>query len=228
MKFLALLGLFGLQLLFSGCAEIPFKDTAAFPLASLSPDQVVAEFRARTPEKISTLNSIVFEFAGQQFLGVGFLEAEAATGRFRAICLNPMGVKLFDLEGDGATTTVNFAMEPLASYGNIASAVAFDIKRIYFNLLPTADAMPRQLQDRIIFGTALPDGYLEHVFAGENGDLVEKRFYREQFIAWSVGYYEYGDDNGKSFPRGIILTDYQGGYRLIIREKEQNVEKDQE
>ncbi len=217
-----------LVLLAAGCAEIPFRETAPYPMESLAPEKVVADFKARTPEEISMLNTIVFEFAGQQFLGVGFLEVQTPARSFRVICLNPMGVKLFDLAGDGEAVKINFAMEPLASYGNIASAVAFDIKRIYFDLMPADDALPRKLRNSIIFGKGLPTGYLEHVFAGEKGDLVEKRFYQDQLISWSVGYYEYGDYHGKRFPGGIILTDYKGGYRLIIREKEQNVEKDQE
>lgn len=214
--------------LLGGCAHIPFRETAAFPLGHLPPEQVVAGARERAPAEIRMLNSIVFEYAWLQFLGVGFLEVKPSADSFRVIALNPMGVKLFDLAGSSGTVTVNFAMEPLASYGNIASAVAFDIKRIYFDMLPAADARHYRFNNRLIFGKELPHGYLEHVFAGEQGDLVEKRFYKDQYISWSVGYYEYGDKDGKRVPKGIILTDYQGGYRLVIREKEQTIENDEE
>jgi hypothetical protein len=214
--------------LLGGCAEIPFRSTDRYPLGNLAPEKVVADFRTRTPEEISMLNSIVFEFAGQQFLGVGFIEVQPVVKSFRVICLNPMGVKLFDLAGDQGGVKVNFALEPLASYGNIASAVAIDINRIYFDAVPSDDAMHYRLNDRLVFGKGQPSGYLEHVFAGRHGDLVEKRFYADQIISWSVGYYEYVENNGKRYPKGIVLTDYKGGYRLIIREKEQTVEKDQE
>lgn len=217
-----------LGFLLAGCAVSPFQQTVTGSIAGLAPETVVAAAGKREPAEISMLNTIVFEFAGQQFLGLGFLEVQPLAGSFRVICLNPMGVKLFDLAGDNGRVTTNFAMQPLASYGNIASAVAFDIKRIYFNRLPADDAMHYQLNNRLIFGKGQPDGYLEHVFAGSPGELVEKRFYADQYISWSVGYFDYGDSNGKRYPRGIILTDYKGGYRLVIREKEQLVEKDQE
>lgn len=214
--------------LLTGCASIPFPETPPYPMTAKDPAQVVADFRARTPDRLQMMNSLVFEIAGREVLAVGFLELSLADESFRVVCLNPMGVKLFDLAGTGSKTTLNYALEPLAKFPGLASAVAFDIKRIYFYMFPAADAVPRKSENRIIFGKALPDGYIEHVFAGERGDLVETRFYQDQVISWTVGYYEYRDSDGKRHPRGIILTDYRGGYRLIVREKEQDAEADQE
>lgn len=211
--------------LLAGCAEMPFRPPETVPMEGREPSAVVQGFREATPESFSQLNSIVFEFAGQKFLGIGFLEIDRRERTFRVICLNPMGVKLFDLSGNDRGTTMNFAIEPLAGLGNIAAAVGHDIRRIYFDHIPPENATPRMGRDRLVYGGGTPLGYQEHIFAGAGGDLVEKRLYDDQLISWRVGYYDYRERGGKRSPGGIVITDYRSGYQLTIREKEQPVEE---
>jgi hypothetical protein len=196
-------------------------------MTGLAPAEVVARSVAATPEKFSGFNSIVFEIAGQKFLGIGFIEIDRQERSFRVICLNPMGVKLFDLSGSDRGTTMNFAIEPLAKAGDIATAVANDIRRIYFDLAPRAAATPRAGKHRLIYGGGVPGGYQEHIFAGSSGDLVEKRFYDDQLISWQVTYHDYRESGGRRTPATIAITDYKSGYQLTIREKEQPVDDDQ-
>jgi len=213
-------------MLLCGCAEMPFKQVEPFSLDRVEPKQQLERYRAKMPESMNLLNSIVFEFAGQKFLGLGILEINSRERSFRVVCLNPMGVKLFDLSGDDSGTITNYAIEPLATLGNIATAVSADIRRIYFDTIPKENATPHRCGSRTLFGGGTPDGYLEHVFAGAVPDLVEKRFYDDQLISWRVGYYEYEERSGRRYPRGIIITDYKKGYQLTIREKEQSFEED--
>jgi len=216
----SILALLAALMLLSGCADLPFRQQEPVPMVGLEPAGVVERARAATPDSFSQLNSIVFEFAGQKFLGLGFVEIDRRERSFRVICLNPMGVKLFDLSGNDRGTTMNFAIEPLANLGNIAAAVGHDIRRIYFDLDPRSNATPRPGQYRLIYGGGTPTGYQEHVFAGASGDLVEKRFYDDQLISWRVGYYDYREKEGKRSPRSIVITDYKNSYQLTIREKE--------
>lgn len=209
-----------------GCAELPFRQVEPVTMDRVEPKELLERFSAKLPENTSQLNSIVFEFAGQKFLGLGFLEINHRERSFRVVCLNPMGVKLFDLSGDDHGTTTNYAMEPLASAGNIAVAVSADIRRIYFDTIPKKNATSHNCGNRVIFGGGTPSGYQEHVFAGASPDLVEKRFYDDQLISWRVGYYEYLEKDGRRYPRGIIITDYKNGYQLTIRQKEQSLEED--
>lgn len=213
----------------AGCAAMPFRPAEQVSLAGVQPLQLLERFQAKLPDKVSSFNSVVFDFAGLDFLGLGFIEINRREQSFRVVCLNPMGVKLFDLTGDGSSFSTSYAIEPLAGYPSIGAAVAADIRRIYFDLLPPPAALPRVGESRIIYGTAVPGGYLERIFAGVDGDLVEKRFYNaDQLISWRVSYHEFADRGGKRWPQGILLTNYQDGYQLIVREKDQEVDRAEE
>lgn len=221
--------LLALTTLLSGCAAVPFRPADRISIAKERPEQLLARFQDKLPATVNSFNSVVFEFAGQTFLGLGFIEIDRREQRFRVVCLNPMGVKLFDLSGDGRSAVIGYAIEPLAQYRAIGDMVAADIRRIYFDQLPPATAIPCQGEFRIFYGNGVPGGYQERIFAGSDGDLVEKRFYNaDQLLSWRVSYHEFVDRGGKRYPRGILLTNYQDGYQLSVREKEQEVTNDQE
>lgn len=213
-------------MLVAGCAELSSRPDSLYASNAIEPALMLDRFRSTAPESFSSLNSVVFDYAGQKFLGLGFIEINRPERSFRVVCLNPMGVKLFDLAGDERGTTTNFALEPLARYGDIAAAVAADIRRIYFDTVPKENATPRNFGNRIIYGGGTPTGYQEHVYAGAAGDLVEKRYYDDQLISWRVNYFDYQEKNGRRYPRSIIITDYKNGYQLTVREKEQSLEQD--
>jgi hypothetical protein len=215
-------------LLVTGCATEHFSRPQQISIRDIQPEQLLDRFRNNLPETVHSLNSVVFDYAGINFLGLGFVEIDRSKDSFRVICLNPMGVKLFDLSGDRSGTTTNFAIEPIAKYGEIGAAVAADIRRIYFDLLPPSGTEPRRGEYRVSYGSSTPTGIQEHIYAGVEGDLIEKRFYSDQFISWQVTYHDYRNIGGKRYPYGIVLTNYRDGYQLVIREKEHEVEKDQE
>ncbi len=39
-------------------------------------------------------------------------------------------------------------------------------------------------------------------------------------MIWKVRYYEYRHEGGKEYPMGIVLDNFQHGYRLIVKVKE--------
>lgn len=210
----------------AGCTPAVFPREQPVSISSLQTAELAGRFRSSLPETLNSLNSVVFDYAGIKFLGLGFIEIDRSRESFRVICLNPMGVKLFDLSGERGSSVTNFAIEPMAKQGDISSLVAADIRRIYFDLLPGSRIEPRRDEYEIIYGGGTPSGYIEHIYSGNNGDLAEKRFYADQFISWQVTYHDYRDIGGKRYPQGIVLTNYKDGYQLVIREKERDLEKD--
>ncbi len=204
----------------TGCMKIPFREAARVPMASQDARKIARRFKERMPVNFQLLSTLVFLYNWSQFSGIGYLDINAEKRAFKALCVNPMGVKLFELSGDEHGVVTHFALDTLTSRGDLARAVGQDIRRIYFNLVPSPDATVRRKKYQIIFSHPLEAGRVEHVFAGPGGELVEKRYYRAGTMDWRISYYEYQKQDGKSYPRGIVMKNYRYGYRLLIKQKE--------
>jgi hypothetical protein len=207
-------------LLVAGCASAPFREAALVSLENADPLAVVERFRSGNPERFQLLNTIVFEYTWFTFSGIGYLEVNAADRFYKAVCMNHLGVKLFEVSGNRDGILSQFAVEPLAEKGDIARAVGDDIMRVYFDLVPSAEAGTTHKKNRIVFRQPSEAGSLEYVFAGEPTLLRTKTYYEDNGAVWRISYYDYLLKNGKQYPMGIILQNYRHGYRLIVRQKE--------
>jgi hypothetical protein len=181
-------------------------------------------FSKKPSRKFSIVTSVVFEYNSRKFYGIGALQINRPDGVFRVAGMNPMGVKLFELSGDQHGVTSQYTIADFSRYGDIAAAVGNDIRRIYFDLVPGPEARIWKRRYKLIFRQPSGPGFLEYVFAGTGGDLIEKNYYEESGIVWKAAYYEYQEQDGKRWPQGIVLIHYQYGYRLTVRQKEILVE----
>ena len=126
--------------LVAGCATVPFRETPRVSMESADPRSVLEHFQVHLPESFQVLNSVVFEYNWQSFLGIGYMDVNRRDGLFKVVCLNPMGVKLFELSGDPKTIETHYVMEAFLQYGDLPKAVGSDIRRIYFDVVPGAGA----------------------------------------------------------------------------------------
>ncbi len=207
-------------LFIASCSTVPFRETAHVPLGAENPQSLVERFQASLPDKFELLNTVVFEYNSRKFAAVGYLDINRHDGVFKVACLNPMGVKLFELSGDRNSVTDLYTIAAFARYGDITTVVGNDIRRIYFDLVPSVEARIWKRKYSISFRQPSGSGTMEYIFSGPKGDLVEKNYYDDSGLAWRVSYYEYRDQNGKRFPQGIVLLNYQYHYRLTVRHKE--------
>jgi hypothetical protein len=206
--------------LLAGCSTVPFERPACVPLSSGQQGTIVERFQTALPESFQLLNSIVFEYNWRAFSGIGYLDIDRNNRVFKVVCLNPMGVKLFELSGDRNSVTNHYTIAAFSRYGDVTTAVGNDIRRIYFDLIPSPDARVWKRRYSVSFRQAHEEGTLEYVFAGTAGDLVEKNYYDDNGLAWQVLYREYREQAGKRYPQGIVFLHYNHGYRLTIRQKE--------
>ncbi len=213
-----------LQLFITGCSTVPFQETRLVSLESEDPWNMVERFQKSIPASFQLLTSVVFEYNSRKFYGIGTLQVNRPDGVFRVAGMNPMGVKLFELSGDQHGVTSQYTIADFSRFGDIAAAVGNDIRRIYFDLVPRPEASLWKRRYKLIFRQPSGPGFLEYVFAGTGGDLIEKNYYEESGIVWKSAYYEYQEQDGKRWPRGIVLIHYQYGYRLTVRQKEILVE----
>jgi len=213
------------HVLVAGCSAVPFRKTTLVALENADARAIVERFKARMPDSFQLLNTVVFEYNGRKFSAIGSVYISKADRVFKVAGMNPMGVKLFELSGDRSSVTTHYAIADFSKYGDIAFVVSNDIRRIYFDLVPGPEASTGKRKYKLIFRQSSGPGSLEYIFAGAGGDLIEKNYYEDSGLMWRISYYEYRDQDGKRWPQGIVLLNYQYGYRLTIRQKELNFER---
>lgn len=211
--------IFGL-LLVCGCTHVPFQKTVDASYDAVEPQGVLDQFRANAPESFQLLNSVVFEYSWNSFMGIGYIDINRQNGIFRVVCLNPLGVQLFELSGDRNSIETHFVMPAMMEYGDLPKAVGTDIRRIYFDLVPSAGARTWKSGHKMNFWQTYGPGEMEFEYAGSRRDLVEKVYHENNEIIWRISYYEYREHNGKRFPQGIVMINYKYGYQLTVRQKE--------
>jgi len=204
----------------TACSSIPFQKTAHVPLDSVEPRALVEKFKNNSPENFRLINTIVFEYGWKKLSAIGYIEVDTRKQTFTVVCINHVGIKLFELSGDGNRIITHFMLEQFSEKGNFANAVGEDIRRVYFDLLPSSEAKIKNKKYQVKFIEPSAAGIVKYVFAGAEGYLVEKGYYEENMLSWKISYYEYQQKDGKIYPAGIILKNYKYRYTLTIKLKE--------
>ena len=204
----------------TGCSSIPFKSIDYVALDNLNPDNLRLEFKAVLAQKLEVINSIVFEYKWHSFSALGYTQLDLENNTFQVSCMNPVGIKLFELTGNRKEVRSSFVLNELLQRGDLPQAVGEDIRRIYFDLVPLAQAKIKKDKYRIIFSQPSGAGQMEYIFAGNQHWLIEKHYSEKNHKLWSVYYYDYLMDKGKLYPASLILKHHRFGYNLIIRLKE--------
>ncbi|NQU74305.1 MAG: hypothetical protein HQ547_06340, partial [Candidatus Omnitrophica bacterium] len=189
----------------AGCSTVPFQKTNYIPLSSIDPQLVLKEFASSLPDRFQVLNTIAFQYKRQNFSALGYIDVNRELKTFAVSCLNPMGVTLFELSGDKDLVRTKFVLKELLSKGDLPRVVGEDIRRIYFDNVPSSEAKAQKEKYKVVFSEPSGSGVMKHIFAGKGNMLIEKRYYEKNCLLWSVFYYEYRRDHDKFFTGGIML-----------------------
>lgn len=204
----------------SGCSSVPFQKTAYVPLNEDDPSIIIERFKDNLPGRFQLINTIVFMYNWNTFSGIGYIDINTREEKFTVVCINPIGIKLFEISGDKDGVVQHFVLDKFAGEGDFVNAVGEDIKRIYFDLVPSLKAEIKKKKFQVMTRQPWGSGIVEYIFAGADGYLVEKNYYEKDILNWRVSYYEYRQKDGKIYPRGIILKNYKYRYSLTVRLKE--------
>jgi hypothetical protein len=204
----------------AGCTHVPFQETQRVSFEAVNPKSVVEHFAANSPENFQVLTSVVFEYSWQSFMGLGYVDVNRQNGTFKVVGLNPLGVQLFELSGDRDTIVTHTVLPSLMQYGDLPTAVGTDIRRIYFDLVPSDTAQISKSASSVTFRQPCGAGVMEYEFAGKGQELVAKVYYENDDVVWRISYYEYREQNGKKYPQGIVMINHKYGYQLTVRQKE--------
>ena len=150
----------------AGCRSIPFKDINYVALGDVDPEKLRQEFQESLAKKIEVINSIVFQYKWQSFSALGYTRLDLENNTFQVSCMNPVGVKLFELTGSRHEIKATFVLKELLQRGDLPRAVGEDIRRIYFDLAPTQEANIKKEKYRIIFSQPYGQGQMKYIFGG--------------------------------------------------------------
>ena len=207
-------------LLLAGCAPDPFTRPPLPVLNNPNPGSICAEFAARLPARFTSDDTVVIDAPfGNEVAALGVLHVDRPAGTFELVGLNPLGVKFFDIAGDRSAATVRFALGPLMQHEDLLLAMAADIRRMYFDLVP-GDDFQVDLQPTIVrYIKQKPEGRLVYEFGDEPAVLLEKRLDGFFGTVWRVRYYLYGKSPA-AFPAGIVMDNNQFHYRIVVKNRD--------
>lgn len=200
------------------CESAPFRPYDEVRMDALDPAAVLAEFRNSIPDHMSLLNSLTFKYNHfYKISALGSIQADLRSDRFSVVLVSPAGgVKLMEVSAGPDGVYEKYAIGPMSEKADFAVAVAEDIRRIYFGLLPAAGARLSVGRGYHAYRELLGKGELVHVFRG-GPYLAEKKYYEQGEIAWKALYYEYRDEGGTRYPGGVVFINYKYGYSLTAR-----------
>lgn len=206
-----------LLLLLTGCAAIPFEQPQLKTIGDVSGVEYVKQFRGRLPASANLLTTVVFKGWGKTFSSLGLLQYDRNAGTFLIAGLTQMGIKIFELAGDQKQLTRGYTMPQIPKPDRFTKALADDIRHIYFDWLPPADAKVIKNKNTVVFTVPHNSGNIEYTYGGTQPALLTKRCYnRNDRLLWKAAYYEYQTHGDQLYPHGIVLNNYQYGYRLTI------------
>jgi len=206
--------------LLTGCESIPFQTPPEELYYAVDPASVKERFRSSIPQNMRLLNTIVFEYNWTTFSGIGFVDVETTERTISLACINQMGMKLFEISVDKKNINTIFALPEFTSKGDFAKMVGEDIKRIYFDLVPSDNAEILRKKYALVFNQKDGEGITEYIFSGQGQYLTEKTYFENEEPVWQVSFYEYQSRDEEIYPGGTILKNYKYNYRLIVRLKE--------
>jgi hypothetical protein len=116
--------------LFLGACAVtdPYTRADAAATGDLTEADIALAFNSRWPARFKCVQTVTLDFGVQTRTLTGYLIVDQP-GRFRLQGMTEQGLKLFDVIGDGSTTTVVFAVEEFDA--KVIDSIARDIRRVF-------------------------------------------------------------------------------------------------
>ena len=204
-----------------GCATEPFKSDPSPPLKDSNPQAVRHGFMNQLTDHRFTLDqTLKLQAPFHKDLSVlSELVVDPAAGQFHMVGLSPLGVTLFQISGDHARVTIDFAVPPLMEHKDLLLELGRDVWRMQFDLIPGAGADVVAEETAIRFREETAEGRLTFEFGGDPTVLREKRVDGFFGTIWRVRYFQYTSPPGMVHPRGVVIDDDRFHFRLVIRNR---------
>ena len=211
--------------LICGCEADPYQRPPLPILVNPDPNRMCQDVAATLDDHFISDDTVIIHAPFRDDIAVlGVLRVDRLAGTFELVGLNHLGIQLFALSGSGPLTTIRFAAPPLSDQQDVLLSIAQDMRRMYFDLLPAADAraeiQPTQIQYR--------QDSAGQTLIYELGDtppvLLEKRCEGLLGTLWQVRYFKYVGTPGKLHPSIIVMDNHTYHYRIVVKNRQWSVE----
>ena len=200
----------------AGCVSLPFRDNPALPPpAELGAQQLAAACWPAPQQHYRVRQTVLFELRGAKVPMTGLMDLDTRRGEIRLVALNDLGIKFFDLQLDATTQQLHYLLPELARFPDFDTLVASAVRRIFLAPRPDGSETLQRQAKRSVLRRADEGRDLAFEFGGPEPRLYTIRV-RGGDEDWQADYYEYTDAPGPAAPRGVVLDDRKGGYRLTL------------
>ncbi len=207
-------------ILLAGCAAEPFERPPLPVLDNPNPAAMRANFAHALANKFTSDDTIVIDAPFHKMTILGVLEVDRKAGTFELVGLNPMGVELFHLSGEGGGTKIQSALPPLMEQKEVLLSIGQDIRRMYFDLVPSEQAAVDVHSTFVRLTEKESEGSIEYEMGGEPTVLLGRQLAGCFGATWRVRYYQYAAKNGGLYPRGIVMDNAHYHYRIIVKNRD--------
>jgi len=212
--------------LLTGCRSDPFQRPPLPALHNPDPAQIRESFSHATPDHFTSDDTVIIQAPFRDDMAVlGVLNVDRNAGTFELYGLNHLGVQFFHLGGDPSKIEIRFAVPPLMEQKEVLLSMARDTRSMYLDLNPPPNSNTSIGRTEVIYASKTADGTLSYEFGGEPTVLLEKRLDSFWGNKWRVRYFDYRPQDGKLFPRGIVMDNGHYHYRIIIKNRDWSAEQ---
>ena len=205
----------------TGCATAPFPAPEPFAAPERDWAEIPGRFESRLAPAYEQVNAVVFRFRLREIAALGYASVDRPTRSFAVACLNPVGIKLFDLVCERGRIEGRFVAPEIEKHGgDLAQAAGTDLMRAYFDWSPPAGTPGRLRKERLTFAAEDAAGRTEYRYAGKDGRLAEKIRIENGRVRWSVEYRGFREDAAGWIPTDLVIRNRAYGYRLVVSARE--------
>jgi hypothetical protein len=208
-----------------GCAADPYQRPPLPILNNPDPQRMRQDTASTLDDRFISDDTVIIHAPFRDDMAVlGVLRVDRPAGTFELVGLNHMGIQLFALSGDGANTTIRFAVPPLSDQHEVLMSIAQDMRRMYFDLLPADDAHVEIQATQIQYRQESPQETIVYDLGDTPSVLLEK--HREGFFGtiWRVRYFKYVAAAGKLHPSIIVMDNNTYHYRIVVKNRQWSTE----
>jgi hypothetical protein len=203
-----------------GCAPAPFTRGPLPVLNNPDPQAMRDSFAHSIPRRFISDDTVLILAPFHKLAVLGVVRVDRVAGTFDLVGLNQLGVQLFAVGGDRTNSFVHFAIPPLDQHRDLLLAIAGDVRRMYFDLLPSPVARIELVRTFVRFNQRNPDGTLIFEMGGSPSILLEKRQAGFFGTIWRVQYFDYIAAPGGLYPRGIVMDNSRYLYRIVVKNRD--------